>query len=51
MNVTVEDIQRKLIEEIGLISADMLARVQNTVVKRLRRCIDVDGHVFEHLLK
>lgn len=50
-NETIQDVRLKLIEEMGKISNDTLMNVHANLLKRLHKCIEVDGRVFEHLLK
>lgn len=50
-NVSTNQIRAKLIEEIEKIPFGTLIKVQANLLKRLHKCIQVDGKVFEHLLK
>lgn len=48
---TIEEIEESIITESREMSAESLGRTQLNLVKRLRKCIEVDGHLFEHLMK
>lgn len=50
-NDSIQQIQTKLIDEIAKISDHTLTNVQANLLKRLQKCIEADGHVFEHLMK
>lgn len=47
----VMDLSNTIANEIDGISEVVLARVQANLIKRLRKCIEVKGQLFEHLLK
>lgn len=48
---SIEDLSNGIVNESDDIPPQMLDRVQNHLLKRLRKCIEVDGQLFEHLLK
>lgn len=48
---TIMEVQNGVIDESRNIRTDQLGRVQENLVKRLRRCIQEKGELFEHLLK
>lgn len=50
-NDTVEQIKTKLVDEIHNITPDTLRQVQKNLIKRLRTCIEVNGGIFEHIIK
>lgn len=47
----VEDMANSIVNESDDIPSAMLERVQAHLIKRLRKCIEVNGQLFEHLLK
>lgn len=50
-HASIEDLSNAITNEIDDISPNVLARVQQNLLKRLRKCIEVKGQLFEHLLK
>lgn len=48
---TIEELVDAVIDESQNITVVTLEKVQEHLVKRLRKCIEVDGNIFEHLLK
>lgn len=48
---SLDDLANSITNEIDDIPLEMLQRVQNHLIKRLRKCIGVNGQLFEHLLK
>lgn len=48
---SIEDLSNSIANEIDDIPPEVLDRVQNHLIKRLRKCIEVNGQLFEHLLK
>ena len=50
-NQTMEEIENSIVMEMQDMSAESLERTQINLIKRLRKCIEVDGHLFEHLMK
>lgn len=49
-NLSVEEVQEKLEQEMYFIGPETLERVHRNLVKRLRMCIQQDGGLFEHLM-
>lgn len=47
---TPENMRQRIINACASINEDILARVQQSFVKRFEMCIEVEGHHFEHLL-
>lgn len=50
-HANVLDLSNTIVNESNGISEAVLARVQANLIKRLRKCIEVKGQLFEHLLK
>ncbi|XP_031636066.1 uncharacterized protein LOC116348960 [Contarinia nasturtii] len=50
-NESIEDVANTIINEINDIPAEFLSNTQNNLIKRLYACIEVNGNLFEHLLK
>lgn len=50
-NQTIEAVEEAVIREIQTITPEMLERVHLNLRKRLAKCIEVDGGLFEYLLK
>lgn len=48
---TPEDMENRIRDACRTITPFMLRNVQGNIVKRLNMCIQVDGHIFEHLLR
>lgn len=48
--INAEEIQAKVTTEINLIPAETLEKVHGNLKKRLRKCIELNGGHFEHLL-
>lgn len=48
---SLDDLSNSIINEIDDIPPEVLERVQNHLLKRLRKCIEVEGQLFEHLMK
>jgi hypothetical protein len=47
---TVEQLKEKVVDACDKITADLCRKVCNAVVKRVDKCIDVNGQHFEQLL-
>lgn len=50
-HASIESIMEAIIEESNNITEDTLERVQRHLIKRLHKCIEQNGGIFEHLLK
>lgn len=48
---TPEDMENRIRDACRTITPAMLRNVQENIVKRLNKCIEVNGHLFEHLLR
>ena len=48
---TPEDMENRIRDACRTLTPFMLRNVQGNIVKRLNMCIQVDGHIFEHLLR
>lgn len=48
---SIEDLSNAIAIEIDGIQPYVLVRVHQNLLKRLRKCIEVNGQLFEHLLK
>lgn len=47
---SIDDLQMKIIEAVDNITADMLTKVQDNFMKRVKKCLGENGFIFEHLL-
>lgn len=50
-NETIDDVANTIADEINEIPAEFLQNTQENLLKRLEKCIEVDGNHFEHLMK
>lgn len=50
-HISIDDLANTVINESDAIPPYVLTRVQQNLLKRLRKCIEVNGQLFEHLLK
>lgn len=50
-NLTIAEVELKIIREIDAISPETLSNVHHNLFKRLRICIQENGGIFEHILK
>lgn len=50
-NETIEDVANTITDEIAEIPAEFLSNTQENLIKRLEKCIEVKGEIFEHLLR
>lgn len=48
---TIESVERTLLREAGAITHETMEKVHFNLKKRLHKCIEVDGALFEYLLK
>lgn len=49
-NITADAVRESVAAEIDLITPETLARVHQNLFKRLQKCINENGGIFEHLL-
>lgn len=48
---TPENMKDRIREACNLVTPQMLYRVRSSCQKRIAKCLEVNGHHFEHLLK
>lgn len=46
----IPDLQNKIEEAMDNITAEMLQRIQSNFVKRIHKCIETEGNIYEHLI-